>query len=125
MPEGEKDRKTRQEIYKNAGYEPKFPEIINFSHFINYINELGIAKTGFHGQTALEWRDIESWVNMTHTCLEAWEARFIIELSKLYCSCLNEYKETHCPAPYLSPTEDAHTARRAVAEARIRGSLRG
>jgi hypothetical protein len=119
-----KDRKTRQEIYDGAGYKPQFPEITNFNHVINHLNELGIAKSGFHGHTALEWCDIESWVNMTHTCLETWESRFIIELSKLYCGCLNEYKEPMTPAPYETG-EDIHAARRKVADHRIRGSLNG
>jgi hypothetical protein len=122
---GNKDRKTRQEIYKDVGYKPKFPEVAQFTHIITYVNELGIAKAGFHGHTALEWRDIESWVNMTHTCLETWEARFIIELSKTYCSCLNEFKDPMTPAPYKPDDEDELTPVRKVADSKIRGLLNG
>lgn len=123
--DNEKDRKTRQEIFTSVGYYPSLPKIESFNQIINYINELGLVKQGFHGHIALEWKDVQAWLNVTATRLETWEVRFIIELSKLYCSCLNQYREPRCPQPYkIDPNEDDMAPMRRVVDSKIRGLLK-
>lgn len=123
MPGDEK--KTRMEIYKDIGYEPKFPAIEHFEHLINYLNELGIAVSGMSGPTSISWTEIASWKELTHTCLETWEARVVMRLSKEYCSYLDTAKDTHCKAPYTCDDEDDLTPVRKIVDSKIRGLLNG
>lgn len=89
---------------------------------LGYIDEVGLSKSGMAGIVPIDWADIESWVNVTDTCLETWEAKAIMNLSREYCYQFSISSDPKCPPPYnVNYDEGEMNAVRETAEETVRG----
>lgn len=60
-------------------------------YLIDMLMEAGPAKSSqLGGVEPLDWRDLESYVNLTKKDLEDWESITLIRMSQAYCRGLSE-----------------------------------
>ena len=124
MPTDKNNREptSRLEYRQLKGLPISLPKLKNSQHILDHINEVGLSKAGMSGILPVDWSDIESWVKLTHTVLETWEAKLLMTISREYCYQFNSSSAIDCPAPYKTViTEDEMLAVREKADATIRG----
>lgn len=66
----------------------------------DWLMELGPTAPGAMTQTAVSWRDIAAWQELTGVALLPWEAVLLRELSGAFASELHRAEDPACPAPW-------------------------
>jgi len=83
----------------------QLPPLLAADHVIQILFEVGPVKSGGMGAVALSDLDLLAWQANQALDLTTWECRTIIELSRLYAGCSEEYKSPRAGPPWVLPVD--------------------
>lgn len=79
-------------------------------HLIGYLYEVGPILSGGMGGMRITNLELAAWQSNTGVELEAWEARFIVRLSKEYLGESHRAESPECPSPWTDPAVEIQRA---------------
>lgn len=78
----------------------ELPPIEWGSYLIEALNSVGFVRQGMNGPVAVEFREIEAWINVTGQVLTPWEAETVRNLSETYVAQSHNSANARADAPY-------------------------
>lgn len=94
------NQESRIERFKNAGAEPKMPNLGSESYLIDLLFQIGTSKQGASGLIPIEWVDLKAFCDVTGTQLTREEALIIKSLSADFVSQINASRNPSEPPPF-------------------------
>lgn len=77
------------------------PEVTNGQYLLEYLSEIGEARSNGNTLSPIDWEEITAWQHLTGTDLSTWDARMLRHLSSVYVASYHKAEDPNCPPPWM------------------------